>query len=245
MRRLAIPALLVTASCRSAGLGGPPVDGGDERGAADATGQGDGGAGNATLHEGGGAGDGSADVGDAMSSDEAFCPPAVPLAGTPCAPPYVPYPFEAVCEYGSDLHCTTSAQWEGDAGAWVVQPCKGNASACPPAFDADAGGSCAVPRAQGACNYPEGQCGCVLCGGVCDVAGACGPDASPDATTWQCKPWLTPTGCPSPRPLLGTACPTTQAMECDYGYDCFCGLALDPQMGCIEGHWVLYIGGGC
>ena len=73
------------------------------------------------------------------------------------------------------------------------------------------------------CAYPEGTCECSDLGGpVRIVDGGIGP-------RWQCEP--AQSGCPSPRPDIGTPC-ADPGVSCDYG-ECSGGIALN----CTDGTW--------
>jgi hypothetical protein len=253
-RSVAVALLLATTGCGATRVADQP-GGGDH--AEDGGGQGNGApdasldateAGDATVQDdaaldgGSDAHDSMSDAQDSMTDAGTGCPPSAPEAGAPCVPQTLPYPFVAWCEYGSDPHCVTAARCDGTTSTWVVTPCNGNPSGCPSAYEPDAGGACPV---QGLCNYPEGQCGCLGCGGNGVCTALCGADASPSDTIWQCAPWPVPAGCPWPRPLLGTPCSEPLSLNCYYGDDCFCALPLDPLMQCVEGTWAVYQGGGC
>jgi hypothetical protein len=154
------------------------------------------------------------------------CPSSLPADGSPC-PMELPY----VCEYGDNVHCTTTASCyrPGSGGqlTWHVTPpdptCGHNAAQCPSSFGTPPNGS-ACPVAA-TCDYTEGRCTCASCFGD---AGA--------QTDWTCAPWLMPPNCPEPRPLLGTAC-AQDNQECAYGPPC-CGVVdTGPDMKCIAGVW--------
>jgi hypothetical protein len=192
---------------------------------------------------------GSVDRSGATNAGEVrapWCPSTVPEEGAPCtstllstpdgAPPL--YGVSAVCEYGDDPHCTAVASCgytQGYKGTtWGVTPpdpsCGGNAATCPSAFPAK-GSGCA---ANASCTYPSGRCSCSvrqysICGNPCgDEDGG---------TEWSCRGWeQQPSGCPEPRPLLGTSCSVPLQ---------FCGGYPDPVMMCADGYWVVPQMGGC
>jgi hypothetical protein len=125
------------------------------------------------------------------------------------------------CEYGSSwwLECNPAVLCLG--GVWTdrgIDPecaLRDGGGACPATFAqasaADAGAMC--PAAD--CQYPEGYCECLTgCGGGGQVRGH---ELLGD---WYCAA-ATP-ACPSPRPLLGTAC-DVDASFCTYGTACGCG----------------------
>jgi hypothetical protein len=68
-----------------------------------------------------------------------------------------------------------------------------------------------------ACAYPEGQCNCA------DTL-----PISNSGPVWQCT---TPTGCPEPRPRIGSEC-TQDGLQCDYNA-CIGGVAFQ----CTNGIW--------
>jgi hypothetical protein len=95
---------------------------------------------------------------------------------------------------------------------------------------------------QGSCTYPEGRCACLPCtvgggGSICGEDDLCA-DAGVAGTTWICEPWPQPSGCPWPRPLLGTPCNLPETMYCGYGPTCcdYVGIG-EPPMQCIGGYW--------
>jgi hypothetical protein len=93
------------------------------------------------------------------------------------------------------------------------------------------GQSCGAPVS---CYYTEARCSCQQ---VC--LGACGApiDGGPAPLTWVCD-IPTTTGCPIPRPRLGTSC-TVDPLVCDYG-----GCEGNLTMQCQAGTW-LAIGSEC
>jgi len=135
------------------------------------------------------------------------CPAATPQQGSACGPQGI------VCEYGTATtqECDTVATCNG--GRWeVVVPdmtksaCQtGPASECPASFSAvPVGQHCDFYEVD--CDYPQGRCACTV------RQSPTVTDASAQAT------WICPSpgsGCPLPRPDLGTPC--TGTAECDYG----------------------------
>jgi hypothetical protein len=155
------------------------------------------------------------------------CPAAIPSAGQRCDPS-----LDLPCEYGSDPHCRARAVCQSqldNAYAWqVTQPdpsCAGNPPACPSSFAAVSNGSACALSAS--CTYPEGRCTCT----GCFIA-----DAGTQGTEWECAPWVTPAGCPEPRPSLGSAC-TQEGQECAYGPGCCSAVDVGPDMVCTDGVW--------
>jgi hypothetical protein len=187
------------------------------------------------------------------------CPPTLPPEGAPCS-------TSSACEYpfGANPLCTilaycplvamtpvgdgqaSAGSADGDGGPgrfWRHSTpsdpsCAPTPAACPASFGALASGSACPVNAI--CTYPEGRCNCIPCtppdGGVSDAGAA---DAS---TQWVCEAWMTPAGCPEPRPLLGTAC-SNEGQECDYGEGCGSPVDLPDPMGCRGGVWVDTRGG--
>jgi hypothetical protein len=87
-----------------------------------------------------------------------------------------------------------------------------------------------VPKGQSCsgsmeCAYPQGRCACTI-----DF----GPVLLEDAgASWVCTD--PETGCPEPRPQLGTAC-ANEGQTCDYGT---CSLPGGVQVACTNGTWAL------
>jgi hypothetical protein len=82
---------------------------------------------------------------------------------------------------------------------------------------------CPIAMSGTTCDYPEARCSCgQSCGmlGVGDGAIWCCPDAPPEET-----------GCPDPRPRLGTPCGSTMSV-CDYG-----GCSGNVEEQCLDGVW--------
>jgi hypothetical protein len=151
------------------------------------------------------------------------CPVSPPTAGLPCS-------VNALeCEYGSDpsAACNTlftceSPVWKLDHGPATTGCNTTNSATCPMTFaDVPIGMSCAGSIGL-SCDYAQARCDC----------GVSPPLATPQ---WNCD---TPdeTGCPLPRPRIGSAC-SMDGQSCDYGY-CSGGVTLL----CSAGTWVT--GGG-
>jgi hypothetical protein len=164
------------------------------------------------------------------------CPEGAPDAGDPCTPPpETGGALRIACEYGSDPHCTTTAQCEstsaGDAGTWNISPpdpsCEGNPVGCPATFGLDGSSGCPV---DGACTYPEGRCSCV----VCERSSVLG-------RVWVCAAWPMPDGCPEPRPRSGTPCVGDGGL-CGYGPECCGQVNVGPAMQCVDGYWEEFYG---
>jgi hypothetical protein len=160
---------------------------------------------------------------DSSSVSSTPCPMAAPTAGLPCSVTALE------CEYGSDpsVACDTlvtcvSPVWHLDHGPATSGCNTTNSATCPVAFaDVPVGTSCAGGIGL-SCDYPQARCDCRV---------------SPPLATlqWDCN---TPdeTGCPLPRPRIGSAC-SMDGESCDYGY-CSGGVTLL----CSAGTWVT--GGG-
>jgi hypothetical protein len=176
----------------------------------------------ATQEEAGMPADPSSPDGAAMGTSVATggCPASLPASGSPCTPNGIDE-----CEYGSDPQCTTIASCDlgNDSFVWNVSSpiwslCGVNSPQCLPSYGtpADAAG-CPVDAA--ACLYPQGVCGC-----------------APECGGWVCAPYPLPTGCPEPRPLLGSPC-TQEGQNCAYGDICSVLAFAGPLMVCASGFW--------
>jgi hypothetical protein len=165
------------------------------------------------------------------------CPATPPAPHDACSPD--PAPLE--CEYGGDAlrHCTTLAtcavDLDGTSHFQVDPPVNcppSNDQSCPASFTAaaamagdqrgpgtDGGLSC------GACNYPEGVCGC----------------EADDACAWTCRTTAsvlderTGQPCPWPRPLAGDPC--VSGSFCKYQALCDGETSFGPSMACQNGYW--------
>jgi hypothetical protein len=167
------------------------------------------------------------------------CPSAMPAAGTACS--------EATesCEYGDDPQITCDTVMTCDGMAWqktqspATTGCsKQNPSGCPATYAAVSGemGQSCGPMVS--CYYAEARCSCEqICLDACIETF----DGGPNPNTWFCDVPST-TGCPIPRPRLGTAC-TGDMQLCDYGgcegnvtLQCQAGTWLAIQTECPGGH---------
>jgi hypothetical protein len=125
------------------------------------------------------------------------------------------------CEYGTNPDPSCNQQFVCMGGNWVNQS---TGTFCPPQTDCPssyaqvpANQDCTPTSLQ--CAYPEGECICTTSfGGL-----------QKQTPAWNCIPKVT--GCPSPRPDIGTPCSGTSG-NCDYGA-CSGGVAL----GCVNGVW--------
>jgi hypothetical protein len=156
------------------------------------------------------------------------CPGTPPQIGASCTN------NDQICEYGSSwwLGCNTVLRCT--AGTWQKDPLPGSG----PCGELDAGGTCPATWAEASaldastacpaldCQYPEGYCECVSgCGGGGKMRFNSGVTG-----TWRCL--AITAGCPSPRPVLGTAC-DPPGMFCRYGWSCGCG----QELSCTGGLW--------
>jgi len=158
---------------------------------------------------------------------------AAPIVPCPASPPTLGSPCDQgeACEYGSSwwLECNTAfgcigGQWRPvhpTACTWLD-----GGGTCPATFAQasalDAGFEC--PAAD--CQYPEGYCECLVgCGGGGQIRKPL------IAGRWACA--AATAECPSPRPLLGTACEGDAS--CNYGWPCGCGQMEECRQGVWEG----------
>lgn len=166
-----------------------------------------------TGNDGGSGSDGSPTP---DSGPQTKCPTSPPSPGASCS--YA----NLYCEYGSNPSPDCNQLFLCQGGSWVDET---TGSACPPQADCP-GSYASVPTGQDctpnglACAYPEGTCLCTQSfGGLVKQTPA-----------WDCFP--EETGCPSPRPDIGTACSAPSSLSCDYGA-CSGGLELQ----CTDGTW--------
>jgi hypothetical protein len=237
MTRIAVGVVLVLVAS-ALGCGGATFGGASDAGAGEGGGSSSGsGSGGSTSGGSGSGGSTSGSSGSGSSSGGSSgspCPATPPAQGAPCsaacnqAPPAAPC---LTCEWGTspDQTCNEAATCSG--GAWQrrghtpgdCQPPSPPAS-CPPSF-------ASVPRRAhcspyGAiCDYPQGLCACNVAFGPAPV------DASAEAT-WSCQD--PGPGCPTPRPLLGSAC-SQEGLQCDYGA---CVIPGGGTEACSGGIWV-------
>jgi hypothetical protein len=197
--------------------------------------------------DGGTGGDGSTTDGgplpDGGDGGAFVCPATAPQNGAACTAEGL------TCEFGGagvDRLCSTQAIClKGTSGVatWqVTLPAPGcvgtpdqNPAACPATFTTLPTGS-ACPQQGLACVYTQGMCGCVTCFGDSGVT---------NQNEWACDVFPAPTGCPVPRPLIGSAC-TQEGLTCSYGEQC--GVVGGPDLGCQGGRWASLprpAGGAC
>ncbi len=171
-------------------------------------------------------GDGGSSSGGGPGSGP--CPSTAPSLLTSCSSS-----LEGVsCEYGSDPDLSCNALIVCGQGRWVT-PVTARSQTCPtPAATGACPASYAAAQTAGdcsqsglACGYPQGRCDCARpTGGPPIVGGA--------ATKWLCDD--APSGCPSPRPHVGSACSSTGPSSCDYGG---CTIPDGVTLACISGTW--------
>jgi hypothetical protein len=177
---------------------------------------------------------------DRADSSLAVCPAAIPADGSPCGGANVP----RICEYGGDTHgvCSTLAECgitgAGQAPHWIVTPpfpgCGTAPAGCPGSFASADGKVCTSSTTPNECDYGEGRCGCEPCRTQ-------GPGFG---YAWRCNAWsAVPTGCPSPRPVLGTPC-AMEGQVCNYGLCCR-GPSLGLDQICMNGVWSPWVDTGC
>jgi hypothetical protein len=157
----------------------------------------------------------------------AACPTALPTAGGACT-----LSVSIACEYGTDVDSACNHTAVCAQGFWSVAvpvatvtcPTPAATGACPATYDAIAAGA-DCPDSTLICGYAQGWCAC-LKSTVHPSSG--GPPLPPE---WACD--RPATGCPLPRPLLGSAC-TTEQQTCSYGA---CTLAQGVVEECTGGSW--------
>jgi hypothetical protein len=165
-----------------------------------------------------GGGDAAIDSGTPMP-----CPEAIPSAGGSCVKTGI------ICEYGSqaDYECNSIATCSPSL-AWVITPpsCSlpDGGSACPAsASDVPTGQSCST---LAECDYATTRCAC--------SAQQSGPVETVDGSVvdlWVCE--NPGSGCPTPRPRIGSACSSSGA-SCNYGQ---CSLPDGVTLSCMNGAW--------
>jgi hypothetical protein len=156
-----------------------------------------------------------------------YCPSTLPPQGTACSDEGL------YCEYGDDpnLNCDTITQCYG--GQWNVEKGYGgtcptppaNPSGCPDSFASVPVGQHCGTLVGTTCSYPQGFCGCSI------GSGGPYPEDAAAVATWICD--APATGCPMPRPKLGTPC-SQDNLECDYSP---CSLPSGVSLICQSGAW--------
>jgi hypothetical protein len=170
-----------------------------------------------TLGSGSDGGSGGPPGGDGASGP---CPADPPASHAGCS-------GSIVCEYGSDPDITCDTVATCVSGTWDLRaapstPCSTAAGAgCPSSYSAlTQQSTCSTVGT--ACAYPEARC---TCDTHCGLVGRpesfwCCPDAPSNES-----------GCPSPRPRVGSAC-ATEGTVCDYG-----GCTGNVTLSCTAGSW--------
>jgi len=145
------------------------------------------------------------------------CPTTPPTPGVSCSPNTL------ACEYGSNPDPNCNQLFECGAGKWQD---RSTHTVCPPQSDCPADYA-SVPANQSCspqsltCAYAQGECICTTNFGGLQMQNP----------AWDCFPATT--GCPSPRPDIGSPCTSdTSNQQCDYGA-CSGGVALE----CNQGEW--------
>jgi hypothetical protein len=172
---------------------------------------------------------GTLDAHDSAVGAEAAPPPRCPIKeptiGENCSP------VSLQCEYGGNISTAcdaiflcTATGWSTAPAATPLTPC--SHGSCPSAYPATSVGTTCDPTGL-VCSYPDGTCTCVTpigpgVSGEVKCSGSTGP-------CWQCYP--STSGCPSPRPQIGTQC-TDFGKMCDYAA-CAGGVELE----CEDGTW--------
>jgi hypothetical protein len=157
------------------------------------------------------------------------CPASAPTAGSACS-------VESLqCEYGNawwSVACDvveqcTNGEWQTTQLSF--DPCSPepgpNPASCPATSgDVPQGSSCSPANTN--CYYPDAFCQCAVpLGGPIQIDGG--------SAYWTCLPG---TGCPYPRPPLGSACVTNENVcnyeDCSYGQMCVNGAWQGEEEGC-------------
>ena len=176
--------------------------------------------------DGGGGVDSGGDGGGGDGGLVPGCPVSPPSLGAPCAKQGL------ACEYGSDpnVNCNTVARCQ--SGAWQVTPpgdlvtcpTPGIVPGCPASFAQVPQGSVCSPNGL-ICGYPQGRCACTYgFGGPVPIDAGSG--------YWHCE--NPNSGCPSPRPRIGSSCSVPANVVCDYGG---CILPGGTDLQCLGGVW--------
>ncbi len=144
------------------------------------------------------------------------CPDTPPFSGSTCTQDTL------TCEYGTNPDPSCNQTFQCNGGVWQDQS---SGTICPPQSDCPStfaqipnGQDCTPNGLQ--CAYPQGECICTTSfGGL-----------QKQTPAWDCFPAAT--GCPSPRPDIGSHCSGPTNQQCDYGA-CSGGVALE----CKQGVW--------
>jgi hypothetical protein len=152
---------------------------------------------------------------DAAKGWSPVCPATLPAMGASCSL------SDVYCEYGcGNVVVCADGSW-GGAVTFGTPACDAgpNPAACPAGLSQIMPGA-GCPSVE-TCSFATGACSC-------DFPSDPRPDAS---STWSCFP---ETGCPSPRPRVGSACGTS-GMRCDYE-------ACGSSQACTGGVWQSTVG---
>jgi len=149
-------------------------------------------------------------------SSGSVCPTSPPAPSSACSTT-----GPATCEYGTNpdpscnqLFACTNGSWVDETNGGLCAP----QSDCPTSYASVPVNQDCAPN-QLSCAYPQGECICTTSmGGLQKMT-----------PSWECFP--AQSGCPSPRPDIGSPCSGTQQL-CDYG-SCSGGVALS----CVNGAW--------
>jgi hypothetical protein len=210
------------------GEGGSPIaDGGSVDASAEAAG----------VDGAGGANEAGGDGGTDAGSWSAVCPVDAPTVGVACSLAGLQCEYPRGALYAGKLQydvtcdilrgCTSGAWATVSFGGVACTPDGPNSTMCPASLDRVAnGGACADRSLR--CEYPDGVCTCAPNLG--------GPIMLVDAgASWSCNP---ESGCPMPRPRLGSACATVGQMctyeACAYEEICQDGIWQGEEEGCAQ-----------
>ncbi len=198
-------------------IGGDAGGGGDDSGGLiDAGPMSDGGGEDGSTNDGGPTQDAGGEGGSDAGGGQGTCPTTLPASGAPCSVSGLE------CEYGGNPSVRCNQVAECTAGAWTYAA--GGAcvvGVCPPTYASAVAQNCTTSGLV--CSYAQGTCGCMFGGGPIRVI-----DGS-IVSAWSCAP--AQTGCPSPRPDIGTPC-SQPGDTCDYA-PCNGGVELS----CTGGRW--------
>ena len=160
---------------------------------------------------------GSEAGGPGSDASPPVCPAAPPVVGATCKD------LGEECEYGASATTACNKVYKCESTGWRTEAPSGACpvSTCPASYGmVDVAATCAPSGAT--CAYAEGTC-------TCAPPSPATVPSEPDQ--WQCFP--AQTGCPSPRPKLGSACATSTATSCNYG-----ACADGVELVCRGGIWV-------
>ena len=182
--------------------------------------------------DGGGSGSGSGSGGSGSGSSSGGpgagpCPATAPVANSTCAVSLA----GVGCEYGDDVDLSCNTVMTCSQGVWTPATL-GTEQTCPtPAATGACPATYAAAQTAGACTQSGLACG--YADGRCDCAQPTGgpPAVGKSNTRWLCDD--PGTGCPTPRPHLGSSC-ATSGQACDYGA---CSIPDGITLTCTNGSW--------